>query len=325
MISRIGSTVLVTLVGLLLALATPAAPTRQRAGAPGPSPQFLTEWGSTGTGPGQFLGPRALCVDAGGNVYVVDTGNQRIQVFSSEGVYLAEIHSPAGSSGSYVDVARDALGTLYAEAADTIQVFGPDLGFRESWSLRGNDGSLAIDPSGHELFVVAGNEVVQFSVHGDLLNRWMFSIGAPAIQVGFDVGPDGDVYLAGVPPDSSHSIVRRFSSDGQLRAQWSGLPFAGDIISVGPVSVDAAGHAFTTDSYGRVQEFTTDGTPVVWWWAEGATPGVAGDHLITDIGTDASGNVYLLDPRYSQVQKFGPTSMTPVVPLSWGALMQRFR
>src|SRR6266540_5522556 len=51
---------------------------------------FLKHWGSTGTGPGQFRGVKALAVDTQGNVYVADQGNKRIQVFDSEGTFKSE-------------------------------------------------------------------------------------------------------------------------------------------------------------------------------------------------------------------------------------------
>lgn len=42
----------------------------------------MTQWGNYGSGDGQFNYPRGVAVDSGGNVYVVDTSNHRIQVFS---------------------------------------------------------------------------------------------------------------------------------------------------------------------------------------------------------------------------------------------------
>src|SRR5688572_14095224 len=52
--------------------------------------RFITHWGSTGTGPGQFTGVKAIAVDAQGNVYVADIGNRRIQVFDGAGTFKSE-------------------------------------------------------------------------------------------------------------------------------------------------------------------------------------------------------------------------------------------
>ena len=52
--------------------------------------RFITHWGSTGSGQGQFNGVKALALDAQGNVYAADAGNKRIQVFDGEGKFLRE-------------------------------------------------------------------------------------------------------------------------------------------------------------------------------------------------------------------------------------------
>ena len=52
--------------------------------------KFITQWGSTGTAPGQFTGVKSLAVDAQGNVYVADIGNKRIQVFDGDGKFKSE-------------------------------------------------------------------------------------------------------------------------------------------------------------------------------------------------------------------------------------------
>jgi tripartite motif-containing protein 71 len=44
---------------------------------------FVTRWGSEGNEDGQFADPEDIAVDSKtGNVYITDTGNSRIQVFS---------------------------------------------------------------------------------------------------------------------------------------------------------------------------------------------------------------------------------------------------
>ncbi len=53
--------------------------------------KFIKSWGSTGAEPGQFNIPHSVAVDATGNVYVADMGNQRIQVFDNDGTFKSEI------------------------------------------------------------------------------------------------------------------------------------------------------------------------------------------------------------------------------------------
>jgi sugar lactone lactonase YvrE len=52
--------------------------------------RFIRHWGSTGAGPGQFSGVKALAIDSRGNVYVADAGNKRIQVFDGDGTFKTE-------------------------------------------------------------------------------------------------------------------------------------------------------------------------------------------------------------------------------------------
>lgn len=50
----------------------------------------LREWGSPGTGPGQFRQPHGIAVDDNGIVYVADRQNGRLQRFNQTGKYLGE-------------------------------------------------------------------------------------------------------------------------------------------------------------------------------------------------------------------------------------------
>ncbi|HKQ21582.1 MAG TPA: hypothetical protein VJS91_06055 [Nitrososphaeraceae archaeon] len=43
---------------------------------------ILPSFGTSGNGDGQFSKPEHVNIDSSGNVYVVDRGNQRMQVFS---------------------------------------------------------------------------------------------------------------------------------------------------------------------------------------------------------------------------------------------------
>lgn len=53
--------------------------------------RFVKNWGSKGSGDGQFDMPNSVAVDAKGNVYVADLGNKRIQVFDNDGNFKSQI------------------------------------------------------------------------------------------------------------------------------------------------------------------------------------------------------------------------------------------
>jgi len=52
---------------------------------------FVKSWGSRGNADGQFKTAHAIAVDASGNVYVGDRGNNRIQVFDNDGNFKSSI------------------------------------------------------------------------------------------------------------------------------------------------------------------------------------------------------------------------------------------
>ncbi|TMF64226.1 MAG: hypothetical protein E6I14_03795 [Chloroflexi bacterium] len=56
-----------------------------------PSGQLIASWGEPGTGPGQFMLPHGIAVDATGTVFVCDRESDRIQVFTAEGRFIREI------------------------------------------------------------------------------------------------------------------------------------------------------------------------------------------------------------------------------------------
>ena len=62
---------------------------------------FITKFGTPGTGNGQFNQPVGVAVNPiTGNVYVADAGNDRIQVFDSTGNFIinGDLLAPATAS-----------------------------------------------------------------------------------------------------------------------------------------------------------------------------------------------------------------------------------
>ena len=71
-----------------------------------PEHKYLRQFGQAGTGNGQFQGIGGIAVNKLGDVYVIDTGNHRIQEFSKEGAYITQFRA-----GSATAIAVDSQGT----------------------------------------------------------------------------------------------------------------------------------------------------------------------------------------------------------------------
>jgi PKD repeat protein len=74
---------------------------------------FILQWGSEGSGNGQFHNPTGITVDKYGHVYVVDSGNNRIQVFDTEGRYITQWGSKGSGNGQFsspYDIAVQPMG-----------------------------------------------------------------------------------------------------------------------------------------------------------------------------------------------------------------------
>jgi DNA-binding beta-propeller fold protein YncE len=64
--------------------------------------KFLLSWGKQGSGPGEFIAPHGLAMDAQGRLYVADRSNSRIQIFDQQGKFLAEWRQFGRPSGIFI-------------------------------------------------------------------------------------------------------------------------------------------------------------------------------------------------------------------------------
>jgi len=62
---------------------------------------YQSQFGSFGTGDGQFYWPKGIALDSNGNIYVVDTENNRIQKFNSSGIYQSQFGSFGTGEGQF--------------------------------------------------------------------------------------------------------------------------------------------------------------------------------------------------------------------------------
>jgi DNA-binding beta-propeller fold protein YncE len=139
--------------------------------------RYLTEWGGTGSAPGQFLVPHALAMDSQGRLFVADRDNNRIQIFDQEGKFLEQWTQFGRPSGIHI-AADDTLyvsdnqsnderhpgwprGLYVGSAKDgSVSAFVPDPEFDPKQAQETGAHGLAADDAG----TIYGAEVYSLSV-----------------------------------------------------------------------------------------------------------------------------------------------------------------
>lgn len=129
--------------------------------------EHLYDIGKRGSGPGEFNLPRDVAIGKNGQLYVVDGGNFRVQVFDRNGKYLQSFGAIGRQLGNFArpkEVATDREGNVYVvdAAFGNFQIFTPEgelLMFVGDRSEREGPGKymlpsgIAVDEDGRVYFV----------------------------------------------------------------------------------------------------------------------------------------------------------------------------
>src|SRR6185295_9898658 len=212
--------------------------------------QFDSQFG--GLSDGSFRVPRGIATDSSGNVYVADSGNNRIQKFDSSGSFLAKWGSFGSGDGQFngpQGIATDSSGNVYvADSANSrIQKFDSSGSFLAKWGSFGSgDGQfnsprgIATDSSGNVYVADSANSRIQkFDSSGSFQSTWGWGVldGSSAFQIctsscqaglggsgdgQFNVperlatDPSGNIYVA----DHNSNRIQKFDSSGNFLRMW---------------------------------------------------------------------------------------------------------
>jgi outer membrane protein assembly factor BamB len=146
---------------------------------------YLGEWGSRGTGDGQFLILGGITVEADGTILVTDYGRADIQRFDPNGVFLSKFDgtgTPDGKLDGPIVPAVDAGGRIYVVETDAnrVRIFDHDGKQLDVLGAGGPDfGGLhypldvAIDENGYAYVVDSYNHrIVVFDPDGRYVFAW---------------------------------------------------------------------------------------------------------------------------------------------------------
>ncbi len=188
-----------------------------------PSGTFLSEFGSTGAGEGQFNIPLGIDVNEQ-SIYVADSENHRIQRLSKTGDFISEWGTLGFGPGEFntpYGVAVDETGVYVSDREnDRIQKFTLDGGFLFTIGTIGSGSGNFSSPGG-----IASN--------GDL------------------------VFVA----DTLNNRIQVFDTDGTFITEWGTFgSAAGQFQFPTDVAIDSIDHIYVSDTgNNRIQVFTTAG------------------------------------------------------------------
>jgi sugar lactone lactonase YvrE len=239
-----------------------------------------------------FHMPANIVPDAGGNLYILDSGNHRIQKFSADGKYLATIGRQGQGPGefyfpSWLDI--DATGTLYVTDPNNQRVQVLTVEGKEQKTIKMIEGSLGNVFRTKTGELIMGPPTFRFMINPteqgksaelpklikrvDLGGKVLMEFGAPhdykdellnntGNEVIFTADADGRVFL--VFPMQNR--IEKYSADGRLlwRADRP-LNYSMDVLSKGKIERQGGRVSFNAPRINRCAGgIAVDGQGRVW-------------------------------------------------------------
>lgn len=293
--------------------------------------KFVSQFGSTGTGNGQFNGIGQIAIDSLGNIYVIDTGNYRVEKFDPTGNFLLQFGSYGTGNGQFYGmsgIAVDGNDNIYVgdnngPSYDRVQKFnvngkyisqfggysgtaGNGLFWDITWIFTDKNNNTWVGDWGAGIFQEFDKNGVYMRQIGD-----GSIVGAHAD--GFAIDSKGNYYISDEDSSTPWDRVVKFDPNGNYMTMIFGCgkgngQFGIAGTSPGPygIAIDENDYLYVTDNGNqRVEIFDSNlnyvtqiGMTDVSGSAEGLFNG------LIDVKLDSHGNIYVVDSGNNRVQVF---------------------
>ena len=199
------------------------------------SGNFVYSWGTFGDEPGMFRTPVALAASKLGDLFVSDSGQNKILVFDSNGQYKDEIRSLLTAAAKFSStnyITFDSKNSFYVVSDDNRVLQFSEIGtFIRSFGTTGEkDGqfnkpsAIATDSRGNLYVTDTDNHRVQkFDSRGKFLVSWG-SLGTGPVQfkepVGITVDSKNSVYVVDRANDNVQKFAQYSAPDEIVIPEW---------------------------------------------------------------------------------------------------------
>jgi YD repeat-containing protein len=309
--------------GLNLTQTTVYDPTTGNVVETGPSIKpatYSSQFGSGGTGDGQFKHPGDVAVDAKGNLWVLDQGNDRVEEFNEKGEYEQAFGSKGSGDGQLKEpaaLAVDSKGNIWVadqgndrveefnEKGEYQKVFGSEGSGAGQFSKYGPEG-IAIDPHG-DIWVsdTYDGRLEEFNEKGEYM-KTVGSEGSGTGQLGepndLAIDSEGNVWVA----DWSNDRVEEFNGKGEYVQEFGSKGLGnGEMEIPYGIAVGSNGDVWVGDTGNqRVQEFNKKGEYLGTFGSDGSGPGQFILSYPIGFAVNSKGDLWVTDPVNNRVEKW---------------------
>jgi DNA-binding beta-propeller fold protein YncE len=255
-------------------------------------PVYQTAFGSAGSAGGQFSHPQGEAVDASGNLWVIDAGNNRVEKFSSSGTFIAAYGSAGSGSGQFSNPAAVAInqgtGNVYVTDGGNHRLVELNSvgGFVEAIGWGVSDGKAEL-------------EVCKLVCKAGIAGAGNGQLSEPS---GLTLDSQGDIWVV----DAGNDRVEEFSSAGAYLSEFASKGSGNGQLSE-PIGIAISEGEFYVVDYGndRVEEFSSTGGYLAQFASKGSGQGQL-NYPVLIAANATSGDLYVSDAGNSRIEEFTP-------------------